>query len=134
MKTLAAIVLAGLLSLLTDRLFLRVLFREAFESYPEIWWPGIRDGETRLAVVLSSILGLLLTAGVVVLCEISGCTTAWAGAGIGMIVFTTGPFAVLMCNMLYVKADVWVLVANNLAYLSRALIAGTVAGTIVPLA
>lgn len=134
MTTIGAILAAAILAMLTDRLFLRLLFKEAASSYPEIWWPGVRDGETKTAAVWSAGLGLVMTAGVVLICAIAGNPGFSRGILIGLVAFIAGPFAVLLINFQFVKSDVWLLVSQNLAYLARMLIAGAVAGLMLPLA
>lgn len=130
----AAIFVAGLLGGLTDWLFMGVLFHDAYNTYPEIWWPAIRDGETRSAIIWSSVLGFVMTGGVVTLCAIAGATTVWSGLGIGLIAFFAGPFAVIIINGQFVKTDIWMTLSHCLGYLARMLIAGAAAGLILPLA
>ncbi len=130
----AAILAAGLLAILTDWLFMGVLFHEAYNSFPEIWWPQVRDGETRGAFVWSTVLGFVMTAGVVALCAMAGAGTLWSGLGIGLVAFFAGPFAVIIINGQFVKTDVWVMLSHCLGYLARMLLAGAAAGLILPLA
>lgn len=129
----AAIIVAGLLAILTDWLFMGVLFREAYKSYPEVWWPGVRDGETRTAMIWATILGFVMSAGVVALCAVAGVTTVWGGLGVGFLAFVAGPPAVLLISVMFVKMDAWVVLGHTLAYLARMLIAGVAAGLILPL-
>lgn len=134
MTTVGAILAASILAMLTDRLFLRLLFKEAASQYPEIWWPGVRDGDTKTAAIWSAGLGFVMTAGVVVICLVAGDPGFFRGVFIGLMAFIAGPFAVLLINFQFVKSDVWLLVSQNLAYLARMLIAGAVAGLMLPLA
>ncbi len=129
----AAILVGGLVAILSDWLFMGVLFHDAYNSYPEIWWPQVRDGETRGAVVWSSILGFVITAGVVALCAVAGAASLWSGLGVGLLAFIAGPFPILLINAQFIKMDVWVLLSHNLGYLARMLIAGAAAGLILPL-
>lgn len=130
----AAILAAGLLAILTDWLFMGVLFHDAYNSYPEIWWPGIRDGETRGAMIWSSLLGFVMTAGVVTLCAAAGTGSLWGGLSIGLLCFIAGPLPIIFINAQFVKTDVWVMLSHCLGYLARMLIAGAAAGLILPLA
>ena len=125
---LAAIVAAAVPASLTDWLFMGVLFHESYNTYPEIWWPGVRDGETRGAVVWSSVLGVVMTAGVVVVCQLAGSSGIWHGLIIAFAMFLAGPFALLLINFQFVKTDLWQLVSHLLGYLARFLIAGAAAG------
>jgi hypothetical protein len=130
---LAAILVGGLVAILTDWLFMGVLFHDAYNSYPEIWWPGVRDGETRGAVIWSCALGFVMTAGVVALCAVAGAGSLWSGIGVGFIAFLAGPLVIILINAQFVKTDVWIIVSHSLGYLTRMLIAGAAAGLILPL-
>jgi len=127
----AAVLIAGILSALTDWLFMGLLFREARDSYPEVWWPGVRDGETRGPVIWSAVLGVVMTGGVVGLCTVAGAATLWSGLTIGLLAFLAGPLAVLLINAQFVKTDIWLIVSHGLGYLARLLTAGVVAGLVL---
>ncbi len=129
----AAILISGLVAILTDWLFMGVLFHESHNSYPEIWWPGVRDGETRSAMIWSVVLGFVMSAGVVALCAVSGADSVWDGLGIGFLAFLAGPLVIVLRNAQFVKSDVWLILSYSLGYLARKLIAGAAAGLILPL-
>jgi hypothetical protein len=132
MGTAVAILVAGAAGSLTDWLFMGLLFRDATNTYPEVWWPNVRDGETRGAIIWSSVLGLVMTAAVVALCAVAGAATLWSGLVIGLLAFLAGPFALVLINAQFVKTDVWTMVSHCLGYLARMLIAGAAAGVILP--
>ncbi len=129
---LAAIVAAAVPAFLTDWLFMGVLFHEAYNTYPEVWWPGVRDGETRGALIWSSVLGIVMTAGVVLVCHLAGNRGLGSDLIIAFAMFLAGPFALLLINFQFVKCDVWQLISHLLGYLLRFLIAGAAAGLILP--
>jgi len=129
----AAIAVSGLLGVLTDWLFMGLLFHDAYGAHPEIWRPGVREGE-RGEVLWSSALGLVMSAGVVALVAVAGAGTPLAGAGIGLLAFLAGPFVVIIVNGLFVNIDTKITVAHCLGYLARMAVAGAVAGSILPLA
>lgn len=129
---LTAILTAAVPALLTDWLFMGLLFHEAYNTYPEIWWPGVRDGETRGALIWSTILGVLMSAAVVLVCSLAGRPSLWRDAVIALVMFVAGPFALLLINFQFVKTDLWQLVSHLLGYLVRFLIAGAAAGLILP--
>ena len=129
----AAIAVSGLLGVLTDWLFMGLLFHEAYNAYPEIWRPGVREGE-RGAIVWSGALGLIMSAGVVALVAVTGAGTPLGGAGVGVLAWIAGPFVVIVVNGLFVKIDTKITVAHCLGYLARMAVAGAVAGSILPLA
>jgi hypothetical protein len=130
-RVLAAILVAGSLAVLTDRLFLSVLFREARDNYPEIWWPAIRDGETGPAKVWTVLLGYVATTGVVLLCAMSGGSGVAHGLGIALFAFLA-PAAFLLTAFQFIKLDLWVAFGAGLAWLSRLLLAGLAAGFLLP--
>lgn len=129
----AAILVGGLVAILTDWLFMGLLFHDAYNSYPEIWWPGVRDGETRTAMIWSVLLGFVMTAGVVALCAVAGVGSLWGGIGVGFLAFLAGPLVIILINAQFVKTDVWLMLSHSLGYLARMLIAGAAAGLILPL-
>lgn len=128
-----AVLVAAIAASLTDWLFMGVLFHDAYNTYPEIWWPGVRDGETKGAVIWSSVLGLVMSAAVVFVCHLAG-AGLWSSLLIALVMFIAGPFALLLINFQFVKSDVWMLISHNIGYLVRFLIAGAAAGLILPLA
>lgn len=125
-----AILIAGAVSVLTDWLFLGVLFREARGNYPEVWWPAIRDGDTGPAKVWTVLLGFVATAGVVLLCADSGSRGVPQCLEIALIA-VIAPAAFLLTAFQFVKMDLWVMVAQGLAWLARLLIAGAAAGLLL---
>lgn len=127
----AAVVIAGVLPVLTDWLFLGVLFREARSSYPEVWWPAIRDGETGPAKTWTVVLGFVASAGVVLLCAVAGPQSFSHCLLLAFLAFLA-PAAFLLTAFQFVKMDLWVMVAQGLAWLVRLLTAGAVAGLVLP--
>jgi hypothetical protein len=127
---LAAILIAGGLAVVTDWLFLGVLFREARGNYPEVWWPAIRDRETGPAKVWTVLLGFVATAGVVLLCVVTASHGAVQGIEIGLLVFVA-PAAFLLTAFQFIKMDLWVVAGAGFAWLARLLIAGLLAGLMV---
>lgn len=128
---LAAIVAAAVPALLTDWLFMGILFHEAYNTYPEIWWPYVRDGETRSALIWSGLLGVLMSAAVVLVCHLAGDPGLPEALAIAFAMFAAGPLALLLINFQFVKADLWQLVSHLAGYLARFVIAGAAAGLIL---
>ena len=124
---LAAILIAGSLSVATDWLFLAVLFGEARASYPEVWWPAIRDGDTNPAKIWTVVLGFAASASVVLLIAFGAPHGLWHALTIAGVTFLA-PAAFLLTAFQFVKLDLWVVFAAGLAWGARILIAGVVAG------
>ena len=60
----AAILGAGTLAAFTDWLFMGVLFHAEYNRYPEVWWPGLREGKEMAAIIWSSAIGYVMTAAI----------------------------------------------------------------------
>jgi len=130
----AAVAIAGIAGSITDWLFMGLLFHDAYNAYPEIWRPGVREGNARAAILWSIALGVVMSAGVVALCAVAGAGTLWSGMGVALVAWLAGPFVILIVQGLFVKIDTKITVAHCLGYLARMLLAGAAAGTILPLA
>lgn len=128
---LAAALSAGAIATLTDWLFLGVLFREARGNYPEVWWPAIRDGETKPAKIWTVLLGFVASFGIVMLCARSGPASIAQGLTIAALAFIA-PAALLLTAFQFIKMDLWVMAAAGFAWLTRFLIAGLIAGLLLP--
>jgi len=129
----AAILAAGILGTFTDWLFMGVLFHNAYNTYPEIWRPGIRDGKDKAAILWAGALGFVMSAGVIALCALVGVGCIWSGLGVALLVWLAGPLIVIVVNALFVKLDSKITFAHCLGYLARMLIAGAAAGLVLPL-
>lgn len=127
----AAVLCAGALAALTDWLFLGVLFREARGNYPEIWWPAIRDRETGPAKIWTVLLGFVASAAVVALCAMVGVQGVLQSLAIALLMFLA-PAAFLLTAFQFIKMDLWVVAAAGFSWLTRLLIAGLIAGLMVP--
>ena len=129
----AAILAAGILGTFTDWLFMGVLFHNAYNTYPEIWRPGIRDGKDKAAILWAGALGFVMSAGVIALCALVGAGGVWSGLGVALLVWIAGPLPILVINGMFVKLDSRITFAHCLGYLARMLIAGAAAGLVLPL-
>ncbi len=124
----AAIIVAGTLGSLTDWLFMGVLYHAAYNRYPEIWRPGIRDGADRTAIIKSSVLGYVMTAGITGLCVVAHAQSIAAGLVVAALAWIAGPLIVIIINGFFIKIDGKITFAHCLGYLARMLLAGAAAG------
>ncbi len=124
----AAILVAGTLGGLTDWLFMGVLWHDAYNRYPEIWRPGIREGADRMAIVKSSLLGYVMTAGVVGLCTVAHAQSISEGVEIAALAWVAGPLTVIVINGWFIKLDGKIVAAHSLGYLARMILAGIAGG------
>jgi hypothetical protein len=127
-KLAAAVAIAGTLGSFTDWLFMGVLFHDAYNRYPEVWRPGVRDGKSRNAIIWSSVLGYVMTAAVVALSAISHAHSIQDGLVVGALAWLAGPLVVIVINNMFVKIDGRITVAHCLGYGARLLLAGAAAG------
>ena len=122
---LAAIAVSGTLAILTDWLFMGLLFHHAYTRYPEVWWP--RGGNNTRAIIWSSVIGYLMSAGVVFLCLLSNADTILRGLVVAAIVWAAGPLVVVIVNGLFIKIDPKVTIAHCLGWLARMVLGGIAA-------
>lgn len=128
LPTILAIVAAGVAGSFTDWLFMGVLFHAAYDRYPEIWRPSVREGGERVAILWSTALGMVITTAVVALCVLARVHTIAGGLGVGALAWLAGPPVVILNNHLFIKFDARVTFAHCLGYLARSLLAGLAAG------
>ncbi len=130
-----AILVAGTLGGLTDWLLMGVLFHHAYDRYPEVWRPGIRERTARQAIIISSLLGYVMTAAIVVLCRVVHVHSILGGLAIAALAWIAGPPIVIIINGLFIKIDPKITLAHCLGYLARMVLAGVAAGIVLgPLA
>jgi hypothetical protein len=127
----AAIAIAGTLGSLTDWLFMGVLFHDAYNTHPEVWRPGIRDGASRGAIIASSMLGYLITTAVVGLCVLAHVNSIGGALIVALLAWLAGPPVVIIINGMFIKIDPKITVAHCLGYGARILLAGLAAGIVL---
>ena len=125
----AAVLVAGSLGALTDWLFMGVLFHDAYNRFPEVWWP--REGNERRAIIWSSALGYVMSAGVVALCTAAGVRGIGGGLIVAALAWTAGPLVVVVVNGFFIKIDARITIAHCLGWLARMAIAGAAAGVVL---
>ena len=126
-----AILVAGTLGGLTDWLFMGVLFHDAYNTFPEVWRPGIREGTERKAIIIASLLGYVMTGAVVALCCLARVHDVVGGIEIAVLAWLAGPPFLIIINGMFIKIDPKVTVAHCLGYLARMLLAGIAAGLVM---
>jgi hypothetical protein len=127
-RLIAAIVVAGLLSTLTDWLFMGVLFKERYLKYPETWWPQVSKGNERGPIVFSSALAFVTAAAVVMLCFYAGVHGLKGALIVAGLAAAAGPLVISPTNGLWVRIDPAVTFAHTVGYIVRFLLAGIAAG------
>jgi hypothetical protein len=120
-----AIAAAGTLGSFTDWLFMGVLFHGAYNKYPEVWWPRGRS-ESR-AILWSSVIGYVMSAGVVGLCVLADASSIPRGLGVAALAWTAGPLVVVVINGFFIKIDPKITFAHCVGWLARMALAGAAA-------
>ncbi len=128
MGIIIAVLVAGTLGSLTDWLLMGVLFHDAYNTYPEVWRPGVREGTERKPIIVSSLLGYVITAAVVGLCALAHVHDALGGLGVAILAWLAGPPVVIVINNLFIKIDPRITLSHSLGYLARMALAGLAAG------
>lgn len=122
---------AGTTAMFTDWLFMGVLFHDAYNAFPEVWRPGIRDGKERGAIIWSSVIGYAMSGGVVALCAVAGARGIVAGLEIAGLAWLAGPFVIVVVNGFFIKIDGRITFAHCLGWLTRMALAGAAAGFVL---
>ncbi len=125
---LLAVLAAGTVASFTDWLFMGVLFHARYNTYPEVWWPGLREGKDKTGIIWATVLGYWSTAAIVALCVLTGAHGIAAALLLASLAWAAGPFLVLVVNGFFIKLDPLITVAHCAGYLARFLIAGLAAG------
>ena len=124
----AAILGAGTVATFTDWLFMGVLFHAEYNRYPEVWWPGIREGKETGAIIWASAIGYVMTAAIFLLCVLASVHTIAAGLTVAAMAWIAGPLGVIVINGFFIKLDPKVTISHCVGYLARFAIAGAAAG------
>jgi hypothetical protein len=122
---------AGTVAMLTDWLFMGVMFHDAYRRYPEIWRPGIAEGKERGAIIASCLIGYVMSGGVAALCLMADAQDIVDGVEIAIFAWLAGPFPVLAINHFFFKLDPKVTFTQCAGYLARMALAGGAAGYVL---
>ena len=113
-------------SSLTDWLFMGVLFHDKYLTYPEVWWPRGKSGESR-AVVISSFVNILTVGGLMALCYRFAALDYGSALVLAFGVWIVGPLPLLVVNALFIKFHPLTVVAHCLGWLAKLVVAGVAA-------
>ena len=125
----AAIVTSGTVAIFTDWLFMGMLFHSAYTRYPEVWWP--RGGNNTVAILWSSAIGYLMSAGIVGLCVLTRAATISKTLEVTVLAWLAGPFVILLVNGLFIKIDPRVTFAHCVGWFARMALAGVSAALVL---
>lgn len=127
-KLVAAILAAGTVGMFTDWLFMGILFHDRYNRHPEVWWPDLRgkSGDMR-ANIISSAIGYLTAAAIVLLCWYVGAADFRSALTVAVLAWIAGPLVMQVTNGFWIKFDPLLTFSHSLGYLVRFLIAGAAA-------
>ncbi len=125
----AAIVVSGTVATFTDWLFMGVLFHSAYMRYPEVWWS--RGGNNTVAIIWSSVIGYLMSAGIVGLCVLTRAATVSKALEVTVLAWLAGPLVILLVNGLFIKIDPKVTVSHCVGWFARMALAGVSAAIVL---
>jgi hypothetical protein len=124
----AGILGAGTLAAFTDWLFMGVLFHDAYNRHPEVWWPGIREGKEVAPIIWSSAIGYVMTGAIFALCALSGAHSVASGLVVAALAWIAGPLGIIVINGFFIRIDPRITFSHSIGYLARFAIAGAAAG------
>jgi hypothetical protein len=123
-----AVLAAGTIASFSDWLFMGVLFHARYNTYPEVWWPGLREGKDKKGIMWATVLGYFSAAAIIAICALAGVHGIVAALVLATLAWAAGPALVLIVNGFFIKLDPLITVAHCAGYLARFLIAGLAAG------
>jgi hypothetical protein len=124
---LAAILITGLVSSLTDWVFGGILFHGKYSAYPEIWRQGPNKGEGP-AVAWSIALGFLTSASFMSACIVFAMHGYRASLELAGLCWLMAPVPLLVTNALFVKLHPLIVFSHSLGWLVKLGVAAVVAG------
>ena len=113
-----ATVVGGLVSSMTDWLFMGDWIYKRFDHSPEIWRYSGGHGETR-AIMWASLFPFLTCAVFALLCIRLHLFSYSATIGLALTIWLIGPLPLTMTNALFIKLTLAVATAHSLAWLVK---------------
>jgi hypothetical protein len=127
-RLVAAILLSGFVSSMTDWFFGGVLFHKKYLAFPEVWRRQAGQPGEGKAIAWAVLLGFVTCAAFIL-------TTVWLGIhGYGaalrlaLAMWIIAPLPLMITNALFIKLHPLNVVANSLGWLVKLLLAGAAAG------
>ena len=121
-KICLAIVAAAVAGSMTDWIFFGVLFHDKYLVFPEVWKKrGQGEGGQ---IVMSSVIGLIASAALVILCLGLHAETYRASLKIAAAVWFVGSVPVIANEHIFMKLHPALFFSHSAGYLTRFLLAG----------
>jgi len=130
-RFLLAVVVSGVLSSITDMVFMGALFRSKYKEVPEMF--RLREGESiGSSVLASSLIGLVGCAAFIYLCLWTGALTVpRAELRMAAIVWLAAPVPVILSNVVWTKLHPLLGLSHSLGWLARFVISSLVAAKLL---
>ena len=122
-----AILVAGIISSITDWFFFGVLFHNNYKINPEVWRRGPGSSEAR-AIVGSTLIGFVAAAAFMMACvifQVHGYCPTLELAG---LVALMGALPITITNSFYIKMHSSIVFSHCLGWSARLVVAALVAG------
>jgi hypothetical protein len=124
---LAAVIVTGFVTSLTDWFFGGILFHDKYKAHPEVWRQGPNKGEAP-AVAWSIALGFLTSAAFMSACVVFGVHGYHASLELAGLCWLMVPLPLLVTNALFVKLHPLIVFAHSLGWLAKLGVAALAAG------
>jgi len=124
---LAAVIVAGVVTSLTDWVFGGILFHDKYSAHPQIWRQGPNRGEAP-AVAWSIVLGFLTSAAFMSVCIVFALHGYRASLELAGLCWLMVPVPLLVTNALFIKLHPLIVVSHSLGWLAKLSVAAVVAG------
>jgi len=126
-RFLLAVVVSGVMSSITDMLFMGALFRSKYKETPEMF--RLKEGESMgSSILVSSVIGLVGSAAFIYLCMWTGALTVpRAELRMAAIVWLAAPVPVILSNVVWTKLHPLLGLSHSLGWLARLVISSLVA-------
>ncbi len=118
-----AVLASGIVSSLTDWLFMGDWLYKRYDKHPEIWrYPG-GQGETK-AILWASLLPFLTCSVFVFVCASLHLFSTTATLKLALAIWLIGPLPLTVVNSLFMKLTPAIAVAHSLGWLVKFIVAG----------
>jgi hypothetical protein len=122
-----AVLASGIVSSMTDWLFMGDWLYKRYDKHPEIWRYRGGQGETK-AIVCASLLPFLTCAVFVLVCVRLHIFSYGATLKLALAVWLIGPLPLTIANSLFIKLTPAIAASHSLGWLVKLLLAGLAVG------
>lgn len=111
-------VAAGVVSSITDWLFMGVLFHDKYNAHPEVWRNP--KGDDKRAIALSVLMGFIVCAMFVWVCyRLDWQIYPWVPMKLALAIWAMGALPLIISNSIWMKLHPQIAVAHALGWLAK---------------